>query len=248
MRRENLVARLLRALSGKTQDQLAGEIGVHPSLVAQIELGLLAPRPELLARMAGSAALTLENADDVLRLVEGFQQDRQQGGREVEDLDQLGEELRLHISRIQRRLLTLPVPENLPRPEDREGAGKLFQRLVELDAETALAVVRVAEEFQDWAICERMCEEALKAASCDLERASSLVRLALEIAERVPGPEGWRNRMKGYAAAHEANVLRVAGELKAAEAGLVAARQFWESGSDPGGVLDSGRLALTKYL
>ena len=30
MKRENLLARLLRALSGKSQERVAEEIGVHP--------------------------------------------------------------------------------------------------------------------------------------------------------------------------------------------------------------------------
>lgn len=185
MRRENLIARFLRALSGKTQDELAGEVGVHPSLVAQIEKGLIAPRPELLARMAGTAALTLEEAGETLRTVEGFQKNRQRRGREDEDLDLLGEALRTYLSRTRRRLRALPAPESLPRPGDRDRAGKLFERLMELDDETALAVVQVAEEFQDRAVCERIREESLHMEPRDPERAAALARLAREIAERV---------------------------------------------------------------
>jgi len=38
MTRETRLARLLRALSGRTQEQMAEAIGVHPSLITQFEL------------------------------------------------------------------------------------------------------------------------------------------------------------------------------------------------------------------
>jgi tetratricopeptide (TPR) repeat protein len=103
-------------------------------------------------------------------------------------------------------------------------------------------VVRVAEEFQDWALCEAVCEESTRAASRKVEEAAALAWLAREIADRVRGPEGWRSRMRGYAAAHEANVLRVSGELRAAEIAFEQATRLWLSGADPAGLLDPGRL------
>jgi transcriptional regulator with XRE-family HTH domain len=242
MRRENLKARLLRALSGKTQDQFAREIGVHPSMVAQIELGLsTAPRPELLARMAESAALGPGDAEEILRLAETLGRERQRRGRE-ESLDLLGESLRDLLSRTLRRLLTLPAPERLPVPEDRLHAGERFERLLELDHETALAVLRVDRDFQGWALCERLCEESVEALASDLGRASALAQLAWEIAMRVCWPEGFGESLKGYAAGHQANVLRVAGELKAAGKRLGEATRLWEAGRDSSGVLDPGRL------
>jgi tetratricopeptide (TPR) repeat protein len=58
----------------------------------------------------------------------------------------------------------------------------------------------------------------------------------------VPGPEGWRSRICGYAEGHGANILRVSGELKASEAAFEEAKQLWKAGTDPLGVLDPGRL------
>ena len=51
MRRDNIKARLLRAFSGKTQEQIGEEIGVHPM-----------PGRSHLRRMARSADLTLPEA------------------------------------------------------------------------------------------------------------------------------------------------------------------------------------------
>jgi len=53
---------------------------------------------------------------------------------------------------------------------------------------------------------------------------------------------GLHHLLLGYTAAHEANALRTAGDLKAAEAKLQEAKRLWQAGSDPDGLLDAGKL------
>lgn len=144
-----------------------------------------------------------------------------------------------------RHARTLPM-DGYPKPADlapaRIRAGQQWERLKDLPEEMALAVVRVAEELQSWALCEKVCEESVRETSRSLQRAAALARLAVETAEKVQGPEGWCKRVRGYAGAHGPNVLRVAGELQLADAGLEEAKRLWLAGTDPGGVLDPGRL------
>ena len=66
MRRENLMARMLRALSGQSQEQVAEALDVHPSLIAQIELDEGAPSPRHLEQMARQADLTIAGAEELL--------------------------------------------------------------------------------------------------------------------------------------------------------------------------------------
>jgi tetratricopeptide (TPR) repeat protein len=145
-----------------------------------------------------------------------------------------------------RRSRDLPPVDGYPRPADLEAsrwqARELWARLEPLSEGQRLAVARVAPEFQTWALVERVCEESIVQASRNVERSASLARLAQEIAERVQGPEGWRNRVQGFAVAHIANALRVQGEHQAAEASLQRAKRLWEGGSDSAEVLDPGRL------
>ena len=243
MKQEHVAARLLRALSGKTQEQMAEAIGADRSLIAQFELGLVAPSRDHLKRMAQATGVTLADVDDLLKMVETFQVPRRRLGPSTEDLlADLIEKLRAPLDAARRRLLALPRPDRPPRAEDRDEAEDQWSRLRELSEEMWPVVVRVAAEFHTWALCERVCEESVQEASRDLERATALARLAREIADRVRGPEGWRHRVQGYAAAHEANVLLAAGQLEAAETGLREARTLWSSGIDPGGLLDPGRL------
>jgi len=71
MKRENLLARLLRALSGKSQERVAEEIGVHPSLVGQIENGQPATG-DYLERLAHAASITLAQGWEILSRYEAF--------------------------------------------------------------------------------------------------------------------------------------------------------------------------------
>jgi tetratricopeptide (TPR) repeat protein len=125
----------------------------------------------------------------------------------------------------------------------RRRAGELLARLKDAPEGERLALVRWADEYQGWALCERVCLTSVREASRNVERAAVWATLAQEIACRVRGPAQWRLRVEGFAAAHAANVLRVSGKLPAAETLFEQARRLWQSGSDPAGVLDPGRLS-----
>ncbi|MFL6233619.1 MAG: hypothetical protein ACJ76N_10840 [Thermoanaerobaculia bacterium] len=149
----------------------------------------------------------------------------------------------IEATRQSRTDLTELVPEKgHATAYDRQRAAELFKRLEGVSHEARLAVVEVAEECQSWALCERACEASVREASRNLERAAAWAHLARQIAERVRGPEEWRNRLQGYAAAHEANVLRVSGDLGSADTTLEEAKRLWQAGSDPAALLDPGRL------
>jgi transcriptional regulator with XRE-family HTH domain len=242
MKRENLKARLLRALSGKTQKQMAEQIGVHPTLIEQFELGKVVPSREYLERMAAAVGLTDAATEELLRFVDRLRRPRRRRGAGVVPLlDGMAATVRFEVDEAYRRLLRLRLPDAVPQDEDRQRAAELFERLEALSPEARVAVVQVAEEWS-WALCERVCEASVREVCRSVERATALAHLARQIAERVRGPEEWRQRIQGYAAAHGANVLRVSGDLVSAEAALEKAKRLWQAGSDPGGVLDPGRL------
>jgi len=243
MRREHRLARLLRALSGKTQEQLAEETGVHRSVIAEIELGGILPSRDHLKAMAESAGISLPDAERILYLYETLRTSRQRWGRDAGQLfDRMTDKLRSQAGAAYQRLLTLSLPEGPTAAGVIERAEELFSRLAGLSEEMRLAVVQVAEEYQTWYLCERVCLASVQELSRDVESAASWARLAQEIAERVPGPEEFRYRVQGYALGHVANFLRVSGELRQADATFERAKRLWDAGSDPGRVLDPGRL------
>lgn len=133
-------------------------------------------------------------------------------------------------------------PSRLDLPVFRARAGQQIERLRKVHRRSRFAVVRLGREYHHWALVERCCEESVRAASVNLREAASWARLAVVAARFVTGPEGWLLRLRGYALAHWANVMRVQGRLLEAEAALEEAKALWNAGSDPGRVLDPGRL------
>jgi tetratricopeptide (TPR) repeat protein len=243
MRRENVKARLLRAVSGKTQEQLSEELGDPLGLIGQIEQGKILARPDYLERLAATEGITAADAEDLLHRYEMLRASRRRRGQSAEDLlEGLAEDLRSHTRKSYERLLALPLPESEPRAEDRVRAAELFERLTGLSPEERLAVVRLEEEFQTWALCERVCHASTRETSRDVEIAAAWADLAKEIAERVRWPEGFPHRVQGYAGGHGANIQRVLGELKPAAAAFGSAKRLWLSGSDRNELLDPGRM------
>jgi tetratricopeptide (TPR) repeat protein len=139
-----------------------------------------------------------------------------------------------------------PPLDEYPKPEHvapaRWRAGLQLVILRELAEDERLAVVKSIRRFQTWSLAESVADESTRCASKSVVKADAWARLAVEIAERVKGPEGWQKRVRGYAAAAGPNVLRVKGDLDAADVGLEAANRLWLAGSDPDGILDPGRL------
>jgi transcriptional regulator with XRE-family HTH domain len=237
LRRNNVMARLFRALSGETQKDFARKTGVHFTLIADYELDKVEPSPENLEKLAEGVGLAVEDGEALLRRLEEIQgRRRHRPGLEIEDLTR---RIEAHLREAYERLLSLPRPEEPPRPEDRQRAAEQWGRLEGLTPHLRPAVVEVGKELQNWALAERLCEESLRNAG----EAAALARLAREVADRVRGPEEWRNRVRGYAAAHEAHALKAAGDPENAEAVFREARTLWDSGSDPAELLDPARMA-----
>ena len=86
MKRENLKARLLRALSGKTQKQMGEETGIHSSLIEQFELGKVVPSRQYLERLAEAVGLTDAATEELLRFVDRLRRPRRRRGAGAEPL------------------------------------------------------------------------------------------------------------------------------------------------------------------
>ncbi len=234
-----LLVRLVRALSGMSQKAFGESTQVDPKMLALYEVGDRDPSNETVQRLTEGVGLTVPAAEEVLRFADTLRRPKRRTGLGASDLFPQLEALG---TRFLERLLRLPPPVPLPRAADRQSVEELWAQLKGLSEDQQVAVVRVGREFQTWALAERYCAESEIEASRQIDRAASLARLAQEIADRVPGSEGWSLRITGYVAAHAPNVTRVAGDLRAARAGFEKAKQRWLAGSDPGGLLDPGRL------
>ena len=106
-----------------------------------------------------------------------------------------------------------------------------------------MVVELLLEDEQSWALAERMAQASVTAAADRASEALRLARLAVRLAESVPGDEKWRLRLLGYCEPFLANAFRVAGNLPAAGEAFAQAEERWNQGAggDTAGVLDGMR-------
>jgi tetratricopeptide (TPR) repeat protein len=192
-----------------------------------------------------TVTVLLENLESIERDSELTPEEREAVEAAVLDFTRMVRGVFTEAVRISREL---PPPDDYPGPgpggldATRWRAKAQWKLLEPLPEDEELAMVRADSDFWNWALVERVCEESVVQASRKVERAASLARLAQEIAGPVRGPEFWRSRVQGFATAHAANALRVAGELRQADTLMERAKQLWQAGADPEEVLDPGRL------
>jgi tetratricopeptide (TPR) repeat protein len=240
---EHLEARVIRALSGLTQDEIAEKTGISSSLIDQVEQGKAPAGEDHLERLARCSGFAGADAGELLRyhqIQRGTWLRRGEGTGAI--LESLLTRLRRYCAGAFERLLKLGLPDRPPAPEDRQEAQEHFAKLKRLSRRSRLAAVKLIEDFQTWALLERCCEESVQQASRNLKRAAAWAQVAQEIARLVRGPDGWCRCLQAYALAHWGNVLRVKGDLNAAEKSIEEAKALWNAGSDPAGLLDPGRL------
>ncbi len=127
--------------------------------------------------------------------------------------------------------------------EARQQAVSLWARLKRYSAAQRRTIVEELAQFRSWALCELLCEESVKAAADNADRALELAYLALRVAELIPGEEAWRLRVQGYAWAHVGNARRVKGDLRGAGEAFGRCQKLWHAGT-PGdsGLLDEARV------
>jgi transcriptional regulator with XRE-family HTH domain len=127
--------------------------------------------------------------------------------------------------------------------EERAEAAGLWRRLAGKSASERRFVVENGPEVWTWALVERLSHESEAEASDSAQEAIQLAELALWVAERVPGGEGWRARVQGYAWAYLSSACRVANDFERSRRALARANDLFPRGAeeDPG-LLDPVRL------
>jgi tetratricopeptide (TPR) repeat protein len=115
--------------------------------------------------------------------------------------------------------------------EARREAEELWASLKMATRQERRDLVDLFPEFRSWALAVLVCEASIRAAADKTEVALDLADLAMYIAERVPGEEGWRSRVKGYASAHVANARRVSNDLAGADEAFTQAWKLWQIGT-----------------
>jgi transcriptional regulator with XRE-family HTH domain len=191
---------VLRAVREWSQRQLAEAAGVRPSSISDWERGKKTPSPRTLERLAGAMGFSPAIVQRALAFVGDARADSGPAvpGDLAQQVRALANEFGREVTDFVEAGLTRLTLESTAIHE-RSRAPFLWSRLKTYGAAERRAIVQECEEFRSWGLCELLCEESVKAAADNPDRAVELADLALRIAGRVPGEERWRSQVQGYA-------------------------------------------------
>ncbi len=140
-------------------------------------------------------------------------------------------------------LVGLRLRHRIPQALDRQEVPALWARLGRYPVKTQLALVSEATEFQNWALCEFLCFESVRAAAGDAGKAVALAELAVALADHMPGENPWLSKLRGFAWTHLGNARRVSGDLARARETVTKAEALWLAGrGDPTALLSESWL------
>lgn len=245
--RGQLKTRLLRALSGLSQDEFESETQVEN--IAGIENGPRQPTADQIARMCAAARLTPESCEELILNYEArvartaLQQSAAVSRRpERQPVQESATSIAGIIEEFEARISRHGEERRARRTAERELALDSWERAKGLGFDDVALLARATREYRSWALVELICDESTEAG----ERALDLAGLAVEIAGHVRGSAGWCRRLQGFALAHLASARHAAGDPGAARDTFAEAERLWKSGEDPDGILDAGRFSSLK--
>lgn len=236
----------IRLALGWSQQELSQACGIPANLLSDYERGRKALSRQRLEQIAAAMGVPPVSVDTALAFVQTIRASCQTPGPADDPEDWHIESLASEAARLSadytRSMLRLQR-NGVRALRDRQQAEELWQRLKPRKTPERRLLVEQAHEFRNWALCEKVCEESVKAAGDSADRAVELAELALFIAERSPGDEAWRSRLQGYAWAHVGNARRVQGDLPSAEEAFGRSRRLWQAGgSADSSLLNEARL------
>lgn len=224
----------LRAHAQMTQGEFGKVSRVAQPDVSLYENGRAAPSEAVLRRMAKAAGLDWPLVVYLRQFYSAFltAAARQSAVPGTTDLDvKTLDTVLLAVTPYLLQLRTQEAARPSPEEERREAEG-IWTRLEKHPVPFRRRLIELSPHAGDWALAVQACKASLKS---ETGEALELAELALSIAERAPGEESWRSRLKGYCWAHVAKARQAAGDLTGAGEASARAGELWRTGggSDP---------------
>jgi transcriptional regulator with XRE-family HTH domain len=222
----------LRTYARMTQAQFGEASGIDQAAVSRLELGHQAPSEEALHRMAKVAgiewSLVVHLRQFYASLLAAVARPNAGPAPGVFDLTAIEPALRAAVTPYLLEAANFEPP--LPSPdEQRREAAQIWTALEAHPLRFRRRLIELSPRSGDWALAERVCEASVKSAARQPEEALALANLALSIAERFPGEEGWRSRLKGCCWAHVGNARQFAHDLAGAAEAFDLAQRLWQA-------------------
>lgn len=229
------IVNFLRFHSRLTLSELGMAAGVDPTEVSDYETGQLVPSEETLRQTAKAAgidwSLVVHLRQFYVSLLSVASRNAKIHG---EPLDlKIFEPALLAVAPYVLELDALEPDEPTAEDGHRE-ASLIWENLGKHPIPFRRRLIELSPDSVNWALAVRICEASRDAATLESGEALELAELALSIAERAPGKEGWRSRLQGYCWAHIANARRVAADHVGADEAFSRAWDLWREGADSG--------------
>jgi tetratricopeptide (TPR) repeat protein/transcriptional regulator with XRE-family HTH domain len=233
---------LLRYTKNMDQTHLARAARISSGQASNYEQAKYPVPRQVLERVAASTGFPASLLDFLLRGIRSFllaSRGRSRADRALAEWNALE---RLALAREvadlvlePRTPLRLPAG-NRPRAEDRTELASLVALLLGSTPAQGRLLVEEAVEYRSWVLCEAAALVSICQAPNHPQVAREWAKLAVLIAELVPGEEAWCSCLLGWALHFLANAERVCSDLPAAEKTRVRGRTLWEAGAqvDPG--------------
>jgi transcriptional regulator with XRE-family HTH domain/tetratricopeptide (TPR) repeat protein len=228
----SVLVTVLRRLRGWSQQQMVEHSGVNKSSLSSYEMGKVLPSRATLERLAAAAGVPMWAVDGALSPVIELARRAQLGavpppaeGAAVMDAAH-GQKR----SAAERMALALFLGGDDAAGGGATAAGEREEPRDSEESWTPLPVGIPLVGGELGAAFERLiecaCAESERVAANEPRQALALARLARQVAELAPGGETWRSGLQSKAWAFEGNALRVAAELRGADAAFAAAREL----------------------
>jgi transcriptional regulator with XRE-family HTH domain len=233
---------LLRYSEGLEQRSVAEAVHITPSQASAYEHATRQVPREILEQVAAVVDVPVELLELTLRMIRSFLLAKRGRSRADRALaDEFAVELVVLIYRAADLILT-PTRRRreeamaLPRSEERAEAIEPLAFLKRCTPAERLLLVEESREYRSWAVCEAAALESVALARNHPREALEWARLAVAIAQRVPGEERWRWRVEGWALAFLSNAFRARNQLLAADRAMSRGRRLFQAGAsaDPG--------------
>lgn len=245
---EGAVLHSFRRSKGMTEVELADAVRVTPQTIRNWESGRQIPSPSRLEEVLGAIGVPPQAIAEALlahRLGNTPEEPASfamPSGKEARLIHEASAAAGGAAAEAVRSRLIREWRQRLAQ-DHRRWAEELWAKLKKLPHQKQEMLVDVLLDERSWALAERVCQASVVAAAHKADEALRLARLAVRIAERLPGPESRRRHMTAYCTDFEANALRVEGDLIVAEEVFLRADKLWRQceNSDFIGILDDRR-------
>ncbi len=237
---EALTLLYLRSKRGWRQWELASRTGITSGsgVISRYERGDMTLRHEKLVSFAGTLGYSPAAVDMVLSFHDWIEPRKPAELSSPVDLnprEQIALEHTVHaataafMGEVSQEL----IRKKRERKADaaRRKARELWPLLRAAPRQEQRELVKALPPFQGWALAVHVCAASVRAAAHKPDEALHLADLAVLIATKSPGSEGWRSRLAGFCWAHLANARRVANDFAGADKAFARAWELWKAGT-----------------